>query len=64
MNEVDMAVSKIEDWLKETGMTPSRLGLLACANARAVDRVRSGRGSVETLRALLDYVEKNPARRR
>jgi hypothetical protein len=58
---VDEAIIEIDEWLKRTGMKESRLGLLACANARAVERVRAGSGSVESLRALLDYIAKNPA---
>jgi hypothetical protein len=60
-NRVDEAIIEIDEWLKLTGMKESRLGLLACANARAVERVRAGSGSVESLRALLDYIAKNPA---
>jgi hypothetical protein len=60
---MDIGLKKIDDWLKASGMPESRLGLLACANARAVERVRAGTGSVDTLRALLDYVAKNPARK-
>lgn len=58
---VDKEIRKIDNWLKATGVSESRLGLLACANARAVERIRNGRGSVSTLRALVDYVRKNPA---
>lgn len=43
-----------------SGMPESRLGLLACANARAVERVRNGSGSVDTLRSLLDYIGRHP----
>lgn len=59
-NLVDVGIERIERWLDATGTTESRLGLLACANARAVQRVRSGTASVETLRALLEHIEKNP----
>lgn len=58
-NLVDVGIDKIDKWLKSSGISESRLGLLACANARAVERVRNGTASVETLRALLDYVERN-----
>lgn len=61
---VSRALKQMEDWLKATGMTPSRLGLLACANARAVDRVRAGSGSVASLEAILAYIEAHPARER
>lgn len=61
-NLVAMALDKIDRWLKVTGMTESRLGLLACANARAVERVRNGSGSVATLRAILEYIEDHPAK--
>lgn len=59
-NPVDREIRKIDDWLKVSGMTESRLGLLACANPRAVERVRNGTGSVDTLRALVDYIRRNP----
>lgn len=59
-NPVDREIRKIDDWLKKSGMTESRLGLLACANPRAVERVRAGTGSVDTLRALVEYVSRNP----
>lgn len=56
------ALKKIDDYLKATGMLPSRLGLLACANARAVERVKAGTGSVQSLEAILNYIEANPAK--
>lgn len=59
-NLVDQAVAEIEKWLKASGMNESRLGNLACANPRAVERIRDGRGNVATLKALLDYVAKHP----
>lgn len=59
-NIVDTAVSEIDAWLKKTGVAESRLGLLACANARAVDRVRNGTATVQTLRSLMDYIKANP----
>jgi hypothetical protein len=61
MNAVDESIKKIDEWLKATGMKEYRLGLLACANNYAVDRIRSGRGSVESLRQILRYIEDNPA---
>ena len=61
-NLVAQALDKIDKWLKATGISESRLGLLSCANARAVDRVRNGSGSVATLQAILEYIEAHPAR--
>lgn len=61
-NLVAMALDKIDKWLKASGMTESRLGLLSCANARAVERVRAGSGSVATLQAILEYIETHPAK--
>lgn len=60
-NAVDDSIEKIDAWLKATGMKEYRLGLLACANNYAVSRIRSGKGSVESLRAVLRYIEENPA---
>jgi hypothetical protein len=54
-------VERIETWLKATGMTESRLGLMACANPRAVARIRSGSARVETLRLVLAHIEAHPA---
>lgn len=62
-NPVDREISKIDDWLKESGMAESRLGQLACANARAVERIRNGTARVESLRQVLDYIALNPAKR-
>lgn len=59
---VAQALDRIDKWLKQSGMTESRLGLLSCANARAVERVRSGSGSVATLQAILDYIDQHPAK--
>lgn len=61
-NPVDREIKKIDDWLKASGMKESRLGLLACANPRAVERVRNGSGSVDSLRALIDYISLHPIR--
>lgn len=61
-NLVAQALDKIDKWLKQSGMKESRLGLLACANARAVQRVRDKSASIETLEHLLAYIEKNPAK--
>lgn len=54
-------VERIEAWLKATGMPESRLGLLACANPRAVSRIRNGSARVATLRLVLGYIEAHPA---
>lgn len=59
-NPVDREIRKIEEWLEATGTKPSRLGMLACANPRAVDRVMNGTGSVDSLRAIVDYIKRNP----
>lgn len=60
---MDREIKKIDEWLTATGMKESRLGLLACANPRAVERVRAGSGSVDSLRALIEYINKHPAER-
>ena len=61
-NLVTVAIDRIDKWLKATNMPVSRLGLLACANARAVERVKAGTGSVDTLRAILEYIDAHPAK--
>ena len=58
-NPVDEAIKEIDAFLKVSKMKEYRLGLLACANPRAVERVRSGKASVETLRAIIDYVREH-----
>lgn len=59
----DDSIRKIETWLKATGVTPSRLGLLAAANPRAIERIRNGSATIETLRQVAAYVRANPARK-
>ena len=58
-NPVDDAIKEIDAFLKASKMKEYRLGLLACANPRAVERVKSGKASVETLRAIIDYVREH-----
>lgn len=60
MTKVTEAVDQIEQWLKKTGTKESRLGLLACANARAIDGIRSGNGTVKNLNKVLQFIEANP----
>lgn len=55
-------ITKIDDFLKLRGMSESRLGVLACDNARAVPRVRNGTGSVATLLAILAYIDRRLGR--
>lgn len=59
---VAKAVERIEKWLEQTRTKESRLGLLACANSRAVQRVRDKSASIETLEAILKYIAANPAK--
>jgi len=61
-NPVDEHIDQIDAYLKATGMPESRLGLLACANQRAVQRIREGTARVESLRAVLDYIQQHPLR--
>lgn len=60
-NSVDDYIQKIEDWLEETGLPEYRLGLLSCANNHAVSRIRTGKGSINSLREVLKFIEANPA---
>jgi len=59
----DREIAEIEKWLAAAGMSESRLGLLACANPRAIERIRNGSARIETLRQVLAYVRANPVRR-
>lgn len=54
------AIKEIERWLKKTGMAESRLGLLSCANPKAIERIRNGTAMVSTLAAILAYIEGHP----
>lgn len=58
---MEQAVQKIDAWLKATDTKDYRLGLLACANPRAVERIRRGTATVQALRDVLDYIDRNPA---
>lgn len=61
-NLVATALDRIDKWLKATGTKEYKLGLLACANVRAVQRVRDKSASIETLEAILDYIADHPAK--
>jgi hypothetical protein len=52
----DKDLAEIERWLRRTDTKESRLGLLATANARAIERIRDGTARVETLRAVLQFI--------
>jgi hypothetical protein len=53
----------IDTWLKQTGMPEWKLGSLAAANPKAVERIRNGTARVETLDAVLSYIRANPSGR-
>lgn len=57
-------IKPIDVWLKATGMAESRLGLLACANPRAVERIRSGGATLTTLWAVEAYIKANPVKKK
>ena len=61
-NIIDGGICQIDTFIKRSGMKESRLGLLACANPKAVQRVRDGSASVATLRALLDFIARHGKR--
>ena len=61
MTDVDNAVRKISRWLEASGMPEARLGLLSAANSGAVERIRNGTARIDTLQAVLKYIERNPA---
>lgn len=54
-------IAKIDKWLAESGVKEYRLGLMACANGRAVERIRNGTASVSSLTAVLDHISRNPS---
>ena len=57
---IDSRMLKIEQFLKRTAMTESRLGQLACANPRAITGIRSESATIKTFNAVVAYVEANP----
>jgi hypothetical protein len=57
---MDQDIVKINEWLEATNAPLSRLGLLACANPHAVHRIRNGTASMNTYKAVMAYIEKNP----
>ena len=62
-NPVDDHIEKIDAYLKATGMPESRLGMLACANQYVIGRIRTGKARVDSLRAVLDYIELHPVKK-
>jgi hypothetical protein len=63
-SDMEANVKDIDKWLRDSGMAESRLGLLACANARAIERIRNGSASIDTLNKVIAYIRKNPPRRK
>ena len=63
INPVDQQIEEIDAYLKETGMSESRLGLLSCANQYVIGRIRKGNARVESLRAVLDYIQQHPVKK-
>ena len=63
MTDVDNAIKKIERWLEASQVPESRLGLLAAANAGAMERIRAGTAQLATLQAVLRYIEDHPVKR-
>lgn len=64
MTEVDKALRKIDLWLKASGVPEARLGLLSAANSGAIERIRNGTARIDTLQAVLIYIERNPVGKR
>ena len=60
MTDVDNAIRKINRWLEASGMPEARLGLLSAANSGAIERIRNGTARIDTLQAVLRYIERNP----
>lgn len=63
VNVMNDSIKKIDGWLKKTGMSESRLGLLSAANSAAVKAIRRGTARVVTLQAVLQYIEDHPPAR-
>ena len=53
-------LKEIDAWLAKTKTAVSRLGMLAAANPKAVERIRDGTARVETLNRVLAYIRANP----
>lgn len=56
-------IKAIDAWLKVTGWKESRLGLLSCANPRAVQRIREGTATLATFWAVEAYIKEHPAKK-
>ena len=59
---MEKEIAQIDTWLAATGMLESRLGALACANVRVVERIRNGSASMRSLYFVLTYIKQNPAK--
>ncbi len=57
---VDREIKKIDAWLKKADIPESRLGMLACANQRAIERIREKKASIQTFQAVLEYIKRHP----
>jgi hypothetical protein len=57
-------IKEIDAWLKANKMVESRLGMLACANQKAVERIRCGAARITTLYAVMDYIREHPPGRK
>ena len=52
-------IAEIERWLKRSRISENRLGLLAAANPRAIERIRDETARISTLRAVIRYIRRN-----
>lgn len=59
-NPVDEGIKEIEEWLAKTGMKESRLGNLACANARAIPNIRTKGATLKNFERVIAYIRANP----
>lgn len=57
---VAAGIREIDDWLEKTGMRESRLGMLACANARVIPNIRKGGATLANFDKVIAYIRANP----
>jgi hypothetical protein len=56
----DQTVEDIRSYLAASKIPPWKLGSLACGNVRAIERIFAGTAAHSTVRAVQQYMERNP----
>jgi hypothetical protein len=56
---IERIITLIETWLSKQRLSEVTLGIKICGNPRAFARIRSKSANIDTLNAVLNYIEKN-----